>query len=263
VFEWALQDAPWENAGRFRSVQAEIVNFADDVTYAVHDIVDFARAGLIPLKQLRRQENFKHLWSLLEEKIDWRQSEIANNDRSNRVQMALANLGIFTAINESSNEPPFGAERRAEDLWRKTAWLDQFASGVITEFLIGTRGRSSFPIVDFLKDYKKARDSDCGLAIKALHAILKYFVFDKPALNEIKAGQERILESLFKYYYDAAERGRADLIPIYFRDLVSSVCAERLAADIVASLTEQQALNLYLRISGSDLGGFPLAAVRH
>ncbi len=36
-----------------RSIEAELMDWADDLTYAVHDVDDFYRAGLIPLHQLR------------------------------------------------------------------------------------------------------------------------------------------------------------------------------------------------------------------
>jgi len=267
MFEWALQNAPWKSADRFRSVQAEIVNFADDVTYALHDIVDFARAELVPLKELRRIKNFRDdLWPILNDHIDWSQLQIAERDRFDRVMMAL----IVFSIIETSIDPSPRRDHMRENFLNDIAQLDQFASGAITEFLIGTTEGNSFPIFHFLQDYTKGKNSDCGLAIRALHAILKRFVFDDASLCEIKRGQEKVLTCLFDYYYDVArsakegqDEEKKKLLPPYFRDFIDDTLPERLAADIVASLTEQQAQNLYLRISGYDLGGFPLPAVRH
>lgn len=39
--------------GNRRTLEAEIVDIADDITYAVHDVEDFYRAGLIPLQALK------------------------------------------------------------------------------------------------------------------------------------------------------------------------------------------------------------------
>ena len=47
-FNWARSG--WGH--ELRSLEAELMDWADDVTYAVHDLEDFYRAGLIPVHLL-------------------------------------------------------------------------------------------------------------------------------------------------------------------------------------------------------------------
>ena len=47
-FKWAR--AGW--SGKLCSLEAQLMDWADDVTYAVHDLEDFYRAGLIPIHRL-------------------------------------------------------------------------------------------------------------------------------------------------------------------------------------------------------------------
>ena len=49
-FEWARRLGPAEGV---KSVEADIMDLSDDIAYAVHDVEDFYRAGLIPLDRLR------------------------------------------------------------------------------------------------------------------------------------------------------------------------------------------------------------------
>jgi dGTPase len=51
TFEFAR--AATTMAGTTASIEAQIMDWADDITYCVHDIEDFYRAGRIPLDRLR------------------------------------------------------------------------------------------------------------------------------------------------------------------------------------------------------------------
>jgi dGTPase len=59
--KWGFYDsesevAEWVRKGNpafTRSLGAEIIDWADDITYAIHDLLDFFRAGNIPIERLR------------------------------------------------------------------------------------------------------------------------------------------------------------------------------------------------------------------
>jgi dGTPase len=51
VFEWIRAGAP----GRRRCLEAQVMDWADDVAYCVHDLEDGLHAGLVPLKDLNNE----------------------------------------------------------------------------------------------------------------------------------------------------------------------------------------------------------------
>ena len=53
-FGWARELLQTDSQAR--SLEAEIMDWADDIAYAVHDMEDFYRAGLIPLDKLANDQ---------------------------------------------------------------------------------------------------------------------------------------------------------------------------------------------------------------
>ena len=92
--------------------------------------------------------------------------------------------------------------------------------------------------------------------------VLWRYVIDGPQLGTQQAGQRKIIRTLFDLYADAIESGHHALVPMRFIDeydeLVHSggdnANAARLAADIVASLTDGQAGQIYRRVLGVEPG---------
>lgn len=63
-FAWVREGWPAD----VRSVEAEIMDYADDIAYALHDLSDFSRAGLIPISRLTmRQERHALVKAILED----------------------------------------------------------------------------------------------------------------------------------------------------------------------------------------------------
>ena len=84
VFEWVRGSSPPDQ----RALEAEFMDWADDVTYAVHDLEDFYRVGLVPLDRLAGQPG---------ELSSFVQSFFEDSDQK-RVQ------GKFVADNLSKND---------------------------------------------------------------------------------------------------------------------------------------------------------------
>jgi dGTPase len=90
-------------------------------------------------------------------------------------------------------------------------------------------------------------------------------VINNPALAGHQHGQRRVIRTLFRALHEASSRGDFFLFPAAFQDRAEQLgrqhpgtipagpCA-RLVADAVSSLTDQQALRLYQRLTASSPG---------
>ncbi len=89
------------------------------------------------------------------------------------------------------------------------------------------------------------------------------YVIENPELVGIQFGQKTIIKYLTETFLGAADRREWSLFPIHVREralqrkdsLVDNPGERiRLVADIVSSLTEGQAIDIYQRLTGHRLG---------
>jgi dGTPase len=85
VFDWRREEVPI--AEREKTLEAQIMDWADDITYAVHDLDDFYRAGFIPMRALTetRVDDMDFLLRRVRDK--WR-------DKLDEEQLRIAANGI-------------------------------------------------------------------------------------------------------------------------------------------------------------------------
>jgi dGTPase len=238
IFAWARDGC----AIKVKSVEAEIMDWADDITYAIHDMIDFHCAGLIPLHllandnetggDLSRKEvaTFFRVAFQRSEKIA-QQREIYQNAFRDALQ--LANI----------TGPYIGTQSQTRDLW-------SYSSVLIGTYL------DAIELVD-------PDESDGGqcVSIKAFArnqtTILKEltwrYVILQNELATVQYGQRKAIRDLFGVFLEAIKSGKYELFPPGFAELIqgdTKVPPARWAADYISGLTEREVSRLHHRLNG-------------
>jgi dGTPase len=238
------------------SVEAKIMDWADDLTYAIHDLADFYRAGLIPFDELIRggdeQEEFiKQFECECEPPKSWDATGFLKDDLPNLTEMTVSPLKS-TFDGSSADEAAMG-----------------FVTSELVERYLGIRKG-----VDVKLDPSKRGGLTISEELKAeinlLQYLCDYYVFSESALLSQQHGHRQLIEELFKLLYDATEEESEyrGMLPspfdekieaIYedssgYEDIGTATLRARVVGDIIASMTEQQAMELYERVTGRSPG---------
>jgi dGTPase len=100
-------------------------------------------------------------------------------------------------------------------------------------------------------------DAANRLDLRFLQRLTWHYVIMNPRLSTQQAGQERMIEGLFDFFYDAAERADTTALPARLSHLLEAGGRDtpaRIASDAVAGLSDSEASALYRRISGISSG---------
>jgi dGTPase len=240
-----------ESTGNQRSIEAEIMDWSDDVTYAVHDLEDFFRLGLIPLDRLLDPDGRerRNLWASFY--VDDGQSEL-----NERLAGRFSSDELATALDWIFSTAFFGVERY------RGSQDDRINLRYSTSYLIGEFIQAVSSVDGVIK---------IDQAVRAQVAVLKelawFYVINDPSLATIQRGQRTIVMTLHDIYCEAVgDRDKWKLFPLGQRELIPLVRDDgarlRFATDFVASLTEQMAYELHHRLTGVSAGSILDAAAQ-
>jgi dGTPase len=246
AFEWVRRDSRPEEL----SLTARIMDWADDVTYAVHDLDDFYQAGLVPLHLLctarADPQHHKELDRFAEG------LRAAGREDIDKRIAALEDVLEFAGVDE-----PF--EGRDD----QRAALRGMASNLITQYLEAftleegpTDGRADIVIDDVAR-----------MQVNVLKDLTWVYVVMRPSLAVMQAGRREVIRKLHEWYMGATERGDEQrlLPPAYQARLEladTDTARSRLVNDLISGLTEDTALTLFRRMSGIDPGSVIDATAR-
>ena len=226
-----------------RSFEAELMDWADDLTYALHDMDDFYRAGLIPLHQLAQEgaDELKRFEQLLYEA----------RDDAPRSFPKLEIPEVVSTVHElCSVEGPVAPYHHTRDL---RAVMREFGSKLITKYLEAFEIENAPDGKVLLKI-----DEDVRREVEALKLLVGVYVIRRPGLAVVQHGQKKVIADLFGWYYDASPAGKDGdrrLFPPGARERLeqggnSPPERARVVIDLISGLTETSAVQLHRRLSG-------------
>jgi dGTPase len=228
-----------------RSLEAEIMDWADDVTYAMHDLEDFVRAGYVPMHALVANPDelnrfIDASWARVSKKIPGQTKEqVASN---------------FQTMLEFT----FGSIYAQRD-WRYSRALIKGCGMLIANYVRSVSlGKRPTPLL--------VPPTIRG-EVELFKQLTWYYVIFDPRLASLQEGQKKLVKALFKSLYKWLEKADNDHVlerlPPRLRWTYELTGLEkdrraypstgaryaRAVADYIASLTESQASDLYNRVA--------------
>jgi dGTPase len=234
-----------------QSIEASIMDFADDITYSVHDLEDFYLAGLIPLELLAtdRDELTRFTTEWLREFPDNSVAKIVKNN-PHRFQNFLN-----ATYNLKGQYRPGSFEQKAQIKRISSQLIQTYIHSVQLSVEYGDRGHLQHSL-------------DKEAELKFLQRIVWSYVISNPRLATQRYGQKKIIRTLFEIYLEAIRERDLSFIPARFvkeyLELEESESSSdkitqektRMAVDIVAGLSEAEAVLQYRRLTGINQGSF-------
>lgn len=235
-FDFATEFLPNET----RSIEAALMDWADDIAYSVHDLEDFHRAGIIPWQEIlsegnedRLIERVVHAW------FDAPSDAVAQVRAS--IRRLRETLTPFPAVTREIYNGSRDQRRQIRNL---------------TSILIGNYVRS-VELVEGEGETALRINSESATDVRLLKELARQYVIGLPALHAQQAGQRKIVRSLFEIFLSEGKAERFSAFPKRLESIWIEHCADdpaRLACDSVVALTENEATRLYSRFMGTESG---------
>lgn len=263
-FPTELDNAHWVREGVASerelemSVEAQIVEWADDVAYAIHDVEDWYRAGFMPLELLVRSDETRLALA----------AKLAPQVANEHFDAATAEI----AINDFFKGEAFkGIIRRYDGSADAKEGLRTMRSHLFDEFIEQVALRDeNLPPTRHNNDLKIAPLA--RLHNEILGKLLYEYVLSHPRMATYEIGQARVVNDLVQEFiralaYDPKnrtydkKRAKLDIFPADMRDALTENHNNptellRLLADHLAGMTDSYAIRLHARLTGVGIGTF-------
>lgn len=227
-FEFARK----QSTGDSPCLEAQIMDWADDITYAVHDLEDFYRARMIPLDRLSKSKD--EIKSFLTAMVSRLKGKIKPEEEQSYEDAATRFLS-FCPVSEAYSG------RRTQQVA-----LRGFASSIIHDAICGAT----------LCETGLVRPAKSDREVTILKQLTWHYVIEDSRLATEHHGQRTVIGRLFKIFSDAAaERAKWKIFPPALQEQLQDQTSSpaRTAADYIASMGERRALDLYCELMGTSL----------
>jgi dGTPase len=239
-----------------QSLEAQIVDWADDVAYSIHDVEDWYRAGFMPLEMLVQGPVFRREFG------NSIAPKLKNNDFDG-AEVAQEVEDFFTGPVFTGITRGYDGSTAVKDgirLMRKQLFDEFTTVGASDPAALPTRHNNDLDIEPRIR-----------LRNRILKQLLWQFVIAHPRMATHRHGQAKIVRELFEIHVDALgydpspaasqEEADVDIFPPDLREELASTAdkpqeALRLVADHIAGMTDSYAIRLHGRLTGALPGAF-------
>jgi dGTPase len=236
-FIFAMKDVPEGRVAGIRSPNAIVMDWADDISFATHDLEDFIHAGAV------RPETLISEWQSFEKFV---RDDLGPEPGFQPGVFRRACKFVEGAFRGSIKHPYDGSlTHRAE--------LHALISHLIRTLDRGCLSTTESPYV-WVRPYEQ-------YVAEILKRVTTYYVVMNPNIRAAEEGQQRLIKSLHSMLVESTVSGASssrhglpgtfwELHELARKEEGDYIAPHRAAADYLCTLTEEQTVDLYGRMSG-------------
>lgn len=223
-----------------KTLEAELMDWADDVAYSVHDLEDFHRCNALPWQRV-----FADRTRIIDHALGADGGDAAKRKRLEAAYDRLKGFleGTYT---ELLSEPYEGSREQREQLRRMTSTL-------IGKYIAAIKINED-PASETAVTFDQASVDE----VQVLKQITRDYIIGSPILAAQQFGQQRIVEELYDALTNSHQgsEGYPAFLPVRLRYLrpIARTSPARFVADCIASLSEAEAVGLHARLTGTSTG---------
>jgi dGTPase len=220
-----------------KTAEAELMDWADDIAYSVHDLEDFHRCGVVPWRIVFSEAGRDELVKAI---LDARGSQSRQEKRD--LQSAHRRLTelVEGTVGDRLDEPYEATKEQRQTIRLMT-------STFIGRYVTATRVRVPKAAQTYLNIPNPIQSE-----VAILKEITRRYIITIPALVGQQRGQERLLNELFEDLYPV---GSEKYLPRRFEYLLKGDHSRaRRVADCISGLTEAETIALHRRLRGHESG---------
>lgn len=232
-----------------KSAEAEILDWADDIAYSVHDVEDFYKADLIPLDRLaNRNPERERFLAFVADRLKKKPQKTRNGKKITEDDITTIGNSLVTSL-LNVNEPYSGTrEQRGALKFLISKLIDRY----IREINLHSPTKEN--------PHRVSIDDQIEIEVYILKQLTWKYVIENPALEREQHGRAYVLNELFAVLFEESRHNPA-ILPVACHELLDELedpqddqGRKRIIADTICTLTDDEAMRMYAVLKGLDQG---------